>query len=234
MNTFYTYVGIIASLVAIIGGVVTILEKNKIIGKKMLFVILSVLGVVLISGVIISTLTTISNPPTNPMGNSPSSTVTPNSSPSPTQMIPSPTATSTPPPLLTTTPSPLGAVTLNENIRLSCDCSDPVVATITKIAVEPANNRMIWSLTLFNGSPNGTYARFHQFYLEKGDQVQYPTTGDQTTYDAMGGGVDTSVSLQAGETKQIFLTFSYVPYKDTPYTLESELVLAYFVADDSF
>lgn len=149
----------------------------------------------------------------------------------------SPTTLTTTPTGLTATPTELtlaSSETLSENIRLTCDCSDPVVVTITKIVVEPANNRMIWSLILFNSSPNSTYARFNHFYLEKGDQVQYPTTGGQTTYDAMGGGIDTSVSLQAGETKQILLTFSFVPYKDTPYTLESELVLAYYVADDSF
>jgi hypothetical protein len=31
------------------------------------------------------------------------------------------------------------------------------------------------------------------------------------------------VSLQAGETKQVTLTFSFVPYKDIPYTLSSQL-----------
>ena len=142
----------------------------------------------------------------------------------------SPTESTTTPTDLTATPTELTlapAETLSENIRLRCDCSDPVVATITKIVVEPANNRMLWSLTLFNSSPNSTYARFQHFYLEKGDQVQYPTTGDQTTYQAEGEGINNGVGLQAGERKQIILTFSFVPYKDIPYTLESELSDSY-------
>jgi len=81
---------------------------------------------------------------------------------------------------------------------------------------------MIWSLTFYNNSQSSIGARFYQFSLQKGDQIHYPTTGEQT-YDASGGGIDTGVYLQAGETKQITLTFSFVPYKDISYTLESQL-----------
>jgi hypothetical protein len=158
---------------------------------------------------------------TQPANNNATSTVT----------TASPTASTTTPTDLTATPDLTAtaagltlapAETLPENITLKCDCTDPVVVTITKIVVEPPQNRMIWSLTFFNNSQSGTDASFYQFSLQKGDQVNYPTTGEQT-YSATGGGINTDVPLQAGETKHATLTFSFVPYKDIPYTLSSEL-----------
>jgi hypothetical protein len=148
-----------------------------------------------------------------------------NSSATSTVAIASPTDSTTTPLALTATPTGLTlalAETLPENITLKCDCTDPVVVTITKIVVEPPQNRMIWSLTFFNNSQSGADASFYQFSLQKGDQVNYPTTGEQT-YSATGGGINTDVFLQAGETKQATLTFSFVPYKDMPYTLTSLL-----------
>lgn len=148
-----------------------------------------------------------------------------------TGAIASPTALTTTPTDLTSTPDLTAtatgltlapAETLLENITLKCDCTDPVVVTITKIEIQPPQNRMIWSLTFFNNSQNSTDAVFNQFFLQKGDQVNYPTQGEQT-YTATGGGIDTNVPLQAGETKQATLTFSFVPYNNIPYTLSSEL-----------
>jgi len=81
---------------------------------------------------------------------------------------------------------------------------------------------MIWTLTFYNNSQSFVESYFEQFTLQKGDQVHYPTTGEQT-YDASGEGIVTNVSLQAGETKQATLTFSFVPYKSIPYTLVSQL-----------
>jgi hypothetical protein len=146
----------------------------------------------------------------------------------------SPTALTTTPTDLTVTPDLTAttagltlapAETLPENITLKCDCTDPVVVTITKIVVQPQQNRMIWSLTFFNNTQRDTDAQFGQFSLQKGDQVHYPTTGEQT-YDATGGGINTDVPLQAGETKQATLTLSFVPYKNISYTLSSQLGLA--------
>ena len=121
-----------------------------------------------------------------------------------------------------TEPIPAPTETLPESITLKCDCTDPVVVTITKIVVEPPQNRMIWTLTFYNNSQLNTYVDFTQFSLQKGDQVKYPTQGEQT-YSATGEGINTDVTLQAGETKQATLTFSFVPYKDMPYTLTSLL-----------
>lgn len=122
-----------------------------------------------------------------------------------------------------TEPIPAPTETLPESIALKCDCTDPVVVTITKIVVEPPQNRMIWTLTFYNNSQLNTYVDFSQFSLQKGDQVKYPTQGEQT-YSATGEGINTDVTLQAGETKQATLTFSFVPYKDMPYTLTSVLL----------
>jgi hypothetical protein len=158
---------------------------------------------------------------TNAANNNATSTV---ASASPTALTATPTdGTVTPDFTATTASLPLAsAETLSENIRLTCDCTDPVVVTITQITVQPLQNRMIWSLTFFNNTQINTGAQFDQFSLQKGDQINYPTQGEQT-FDATGGGIDTGVSLQAGETKQVTLTFSFVPYKSIPYTLSSQL-----------
>ena len=211
MNNFSTYVGIIATLMGIAGTLATLLEKGKI-DKKKLTIILSVLGIVILSGVFFSTSTTITpHAPTNPFS--------PASPPSAQAAIKTPTVFPSPTP---TQPVPSGPKTLPENIRLQCDCSDPVVVTIAQIVIQPQPNRMLWSLTFYNNSQSSFGARLSQFSLQKGDQIRYPTTGEKT-YDASGEGIDTGEILQAGETKQITLTFSFVPYKDIPYTLESQL-----------
>ena len=85
------------------------------------------------------------------------------------------TATSTELTATPTEPIPASTETLPESITLKCDCTDPVVVTITKIVVEPPQNRMIWTLTFYNNSQLNTYVDFTQFSLQKGDQVKYPT-----------------------------------------------------------
>jgi len=158
---------------------------------------------------------------TQPANNNATSTV---AASTPTESTATPTG-------LTATPTELtlaSAETLPENITLKCDCTDPIVVTITKIEIQPPQNRMLWTLTFYNNTQSSDAPYFEQFTLQKGDQVHYPTTGEQT-YDATGEGIHTSdgttryVSLQAGETKQVTLTFSFVPYKDIPYTLSSQL-----------
>jgi type II secretory pathway pseudopilin PulG len=112
--------------------------------------------------------------------------------------------------------------TYNEKIRLSCDCSDPVVVTITKIVAEPAHNRMVWSLTFYNNTLDRSDVLLEQFSLGKEDQLggqTYVPTGAML----VGGRIVDDVILQANETKQATLTFSFVPYKAIPYTLESQL-----------
>jgi hypothetical protein len=157
---------------------------------------------------------------TKPANNNVTSTV---ATASPTALTTTPTDLTATPDLTATTAglTLAPAETLPENITLKCDCTDRVVVTITKIVVQPQQNRMVWSLTFYNNSQSDADAVFNQFSLQKGDQVNYPTQGEQT-YDATGGGISTDVPLQAGETKQAILTFSFVPYKAMPYTLSSE------------
>lgn len=216
MNNFSTYVGIIATLMGIAGTVATLLEKGKI-DKKKLTIILPVLGVVILSGVFFSTSTTITpHAPTNPFSGigDPAATETPTAFPSPTatQSVPTPT------------PSPIlsGPRTFYPNIRLQCNCSDRVVVTITQIVIQPSQNRMLWSLTYYNNSQGSVSSGFVFFTLQKGDQIKFPTTGEPSYY-ATGQGVDSGVDLQAGDTKQATLTFSFVPYKNFPYTIVSNL-----------
>ncbi len=150
-------------------------------------------------------------------------TITPTDTPTPT-ITPTPTSTLAP------TPTELklaGPETLSVNITLHCDCTDPVVATITKIVVEPAQNRMLWTISFYNNAQSRNSASFNVFHLQKGDQANDPTTREQT-YAATGTGIGVdNVGLQAGETKPIILTFSYIPYKGISYTLTSELETDY-------
>lgn len=124
------------------------------------------------------------------------------------------------------TPTALaGPETLQENIRLNCDCSDPVVVTITKIVIQPPQNRMLWSLTLYNNSQSDDGgAFFNQFSLQEGDQITNPAGSGEQTFNPTGPGVtDNLPDFPGGTTQQIVITFSFVPYTGTPYTLTSEL-----------
>lgn len=133
-----------------------------------------------------------------------------------------PTETPTIPP--TSTP---GVATAGPpgSIRLSCACSDPVVVTITKIDIQPQQNRMIWSLSFYNNSQSAYDADFSKFYLQKGDQTQNPAgSAGEPTYTPTGLAINTGQIIHAGDTKQSTLTFSFVPDKGN-YTLASQLVL---------
>ncbi|HLI89982.1 MAG TPA: hypothetical protein VKV37_14935 [Ktedonobacteraceae bacterium] len=127
-----------------------------------------------------------------------------------------------------TSPTPAQPVqveeeTLPENITLKCDgCSDPVVLTITSIRVEPQKNRMVWSITLYNNSQSSAYCYFDQFYLQNSlneDQI-YDSTGDIRDINTC----MTLDPLQANETRNSTVTFSFVPYKAVPYTLMAKLI----------
>lgn len=147
-------------------------------------------------------------------------TTTPNSSPT---MTPSFTATaSATTNALTASPTSGFAKSGPSNIRLQCTCSDPVLVTITKIDIQPQLNRMLWSITLENVSPNNHDINFRQFYLQQGSS---PTSQD-TPYYATGGAVDTPVQLQSsgqsGSIQTATLTFLFIPYMG-PYTLTSIL-----------
>ena len=123
------------------------------------------------------------------------------------------------------TSTPLPFVTekiIHPNTRLHCNCSDPVVVTITQIDIQPQQNRMLWSLTLSNTSQAGQGSSWNEFSLQDGDHVQDPTLGGQT-YNATGEGINTSQFLNAGEVQHTIITFSFVPYQGMPYTLISEL-----------
>jgi hypothetical protein len=167
--------------------------------------------------------------PTAPPGVIPTSTLTPQPSLPPTEPPTSqPTATSSP--ILS------GPQTLPENTRLACNCSDPVVVTLIKIEIQPDKNRMIWTFTFSNNTPSLEETYFGQLTLEEGNQIKYPTTGEPT-YDATGPGIfddgsTTAIFLQPNETKQVIVTFSFVPYKDTSYTLISTLSSSKYVTFD--
>ncbi len=218
MNSFNTYVGIVASLVGIAGTVAALLEKNKL-DKKRFAIILSTLVVVIASGIFFVTSTDITpHPPTNPFkGKALPPTNTPTDTPTPT-----PTQSA-----LTPTSSPVlhGPTTLAEQIRLQCNCSDPVLVTITQIVIEPQQNRMLWSLTLKNTSQQSVDASFFQkFRLQEGNQKSDPSPGNPT-YNPTGPGVTNNLPLMnAGDSQQIVVTFSFVPYIGMPYTLDSQFI----------
>lgn len=104
-------------------------------------------------------------------------------------------------------------------IPLGCQCDDPVTVNIT--AVEIQQQRMIWSLTLTNISPNNANSYFLWFRIREGDQINYPTDGQP--YYASGRVVDQSVSLAPQKSAPATLIFVFRPQANTPYTLESKL-----------
>jgi hypothetical protein len=70
---------------------------------------------------------------------------------------------------------------------------------------------MIWFLTFINNSPHNTSSYFSQFSLQKRDQINYPTSGEQTYY-ATGQGIDQPVDLQPNKSASVTLTFSFEPF----------------------
>jgi hypothetical protein len=99
-----------------------------------------------------------------------------------------------------------------------------VLVTINQIVIQPDQNRMLWSLTFYNNSQNGAGASFADgnFYLQQGDQINNPAPGEPT-YGATGPVIGTfsGIGLKAGETKQVMVTFSFLPYTNTTYTFVS-------------
>lgn len=225
MLQFLTIVGYI---IGVIAGGISIYEfgqKKGMSGKAFAGIAIAVLIVSLVftflNGTSAKTITptstvnatvqeTISPTATSPIAISP--TVIPPTA----TALPSPTTAATVSSLPTqATPTLAPAETLFKNIKLSCNCSDRVVATITKIVIQPDQGNMLWSMTFFNNSQRSAYAAFADgnFYLQEGNQ----------TYDATGSVIGTfaGISLQAGETQQVIITFSFVPFKDAPYKLVS-------------
>lgn len=93
---------------------------------------------------------------------------------------------------------------------------------------------MLWSLTFYNNSQADYTVGFSKFFLQDGDQTKDPTDSGATTYTPTGPGVDQGVPLPSGSTKQVVITFSFVPYEGIPYTLISRLGAAYFALDITF
>ncbi len=133
---------------------------------------------------------------------------------------PAPSATE---PVSTSTPVPYATEKISHpNIRLHCNCSDPIVVTITQIDIQPQQNRMLWSLTLSNTGQVDQNTGWSKFSLQEGDHIGDPTQGGQT-FDAM----STGVYIKAGEVQHTIVTFSFVPYQGMSYTLVSELEASY-------
>lgn len=226
MLQFLTILGYILGVV--VGGIsiYEFIQKKNPPGT----VYASVAAAILIASLVLTFLNPHSGISTGTPTPTPTSTVglSALSSPSPTDTTPTSTALPSPTPTVTVSPSPAAtptlapAETLNKNIKLSCNCSDRVVATITKIVVQPDQNRMLWSMTFFNNSQKSADVGFGDggFYLQEGDQINNPAPG-APEYDATGSVVGTfnGITLQAGGTQQVIITFSFVPYTATPYTL---------------
>jgi len=87
---------------------------------------------------------------------------------------------------------------------------------------------MLWFLTFSNTSQRAVSPYFQTFSLEVGDQITDPTGPGEQTYNPTGttipiGASANNIYLRAGEQQQVTLTFSFVPYRDFPYTLVTEL-----------
>lgn len=225
MLQFLTILGYILGV--IVGGIsiYEFIQKKNPPGT----VYASVAAAILIASLVLTFLDPQNGSPVPPTPTPiPSASLSAQSNPSSTDTTPTSTALPSPTSTVTVSPSPVAtptlapAETLNKNIKLSCNCSDRVVATITKIVVQPDQNRMLWSMTLFNNSQKSADVGFGDggFYLQEGDQITNPAPG-APKYDATGSAVGTfnGTLLQAGETQQVIITFSFVPYTAIPYTL---------------
>jgi serine/threonine protein kinase len=112
-------------------------------------------------------------------------------------------------------PVPVGAGTINKNLRLSCTCDDPVTLTIKTITVDPKGN-MTWNLSLTNVSGQNDSCQLRDFHLESA------INGQSQTYKATGAMTNGYTSIATGQTIQTFAIFSFIPLKNTQYTLSSQ------------
>lgn len=245
MSQFLQYITMLCYILTVIAGGISIYEfiqKKGVPGATYGIVAIGILITALALTFLTSQSGGIAIVPT------PGSTVSVppvSTNPTFTPLVPSPTLTSIPSPIpsptLNTSPisqarqlAPEG--TFTPNTRLRCNCSDPVVVTLIKIEIQPDKNRMIWTFTFSNNTPSSNEDYFGQLTLQEGDQVKYPTTGE-ATYDATGPGIfndgsTIAIFLQPNETKQVIVTFSFVPYINTSYTLISTLSSSNYVTFD--
>lgn len=111
--------------------------------------------------------------------------------------------------------------TFTKNIKLGCGgCNDPLVVTITTITVESATGRMVWNVTLYNNSAaayDSTGYYFENFSIQSAsDMAKVQASGDLL----MLGSGD---SIPAGQQVATKFIFSFVPYRNEPYTLYAKL-----------
>jgi serine/threonine protein kinase len=119
----------------------------------------------------------------------------------------------TPPPL----GAPLGAQTIQEHLRLTCICDDPLVTTINAILIQPDENRMVWNITIYNNSAKRLPIYYDTFSLQSSsdEQSTYDGTGPIRTFHS----VYDPLALSGGQTMHTTIVFSFVPREHASYVL---------------
>jgi hypothetical protein len=112
-------------------------------------------------------------------------------------------------PIRTLTPG-----TIKKNVMLTCNgCNDPVLTTITSIAVDTTNLRTMWTISLKNESGAQQIDYFVEFSLQDPFGNTYEGTGN----------LHTDFFLDAGQTAVKTEIFSFLPRPEVSYMLVARL-----------
>jgi hypothetical protein len=115
-------------------------------------------------------------------------------------------------PTMTVTPG-----TIKEHATLMCGmCNDPVHTTLTSIAVDTTNHRLIFNVTLQNVSGAQQIDYFAEFSLHDPFGNAYEGTGN----------LNTDFFLDAGQTAMKTEIFSFLPRPGVSYVLSARLGLS--------
>lgn len=229
---FTSFVAVVAGLFAIGGGVAVLVRyvrqrrPHDPEGPVVAAVCVCLVGVVLV-GLFVSHSTMNSDSGhTGLQAGSNSSATQSATDTTPTQTALIPTDTSVVPtdtiavPATATPPQYAAAGSRGENIRLKCNCTDPIIVMLTQIDVEPTQGNMTWTFKLYNNSPQKYDVIFGNIALQQADQAD-------VTFTPTGPLAQTGVSVSSGATISATITFSFIPYRSIAYQLTSKLGLYY-------
>jgi hypothetical protein len=107
----------------------------------------------------------------------------------------------------------------NGNIRLAlaCNgCDENLLTTITNVAVDDTAENMTWTLSFFNHTAHGcNEVYFNSLVLQDPSGTKHRPAGPAMDWPG--------ISIDAGMTQQLTLTFPFLPRSSASYTLTANL-----------
>jgi hypothetical protein len=124
-----------------------------------------------------------------------------------------------------------GTQTITPNWQLDCSgCNQPVLVTVSKIAVDAGNQNMVWTFTLKNHTAdNVSKVYFSTLYLV--DQAD--PNNNRLLSTGAARSANPGASMTVGNSTQVQATFSFLPKHQGSYTLTAYLE-SYIIGPDYY